>query len=159
MGAGRVHAIDISREMLDRAQEYNAELETVTWIHGDGTSLAGIPDAVADALISHVVFQHIPDPEITLGYVRDMARVLKPGAWAAFQISNDPDLHHAREETLGRRIARRFGREPRGVADPAWLGSAVDLDELRHVADAAGLDTERVDGAGTQFCMVCLRRR
>jgi len=159
LGAGRVIAIDVSAEMLERAREYNDELGKVTWVQGDDTSLAGISDGVADALISHVVFQHIPDPQITLGYVREMGRVLKPRAWAAFQVSNDPGIHHARDESLRRRMSRMLGREPKGVKDPAWLGSALDLDELSRVAGAAGLDIERIEGAGTQFCMVCLRRR
>ena len=158
LGAGSVHAIDISSEMLDRAREYNAELDSVTWVHGDGTSLAGIPDAVAHGLVSHVVFQHIPDPQITLGYVRDMGRVLKPGGWAAFQISNDPEVHQPRKGVLKRRLARVVGREPKGADDPAWLGSAVDLDELRAATAEAGMDVERIEGAGTQFCIVCLRR-
>jgi SAM-dependent methyltransferase len=159
LGAGSVHAIDVSSEMLERAREYNAELEDVTWVHGDGTSLAGIPEGVADGVVSHVVFQHIPDPQITLGYVRDMGRVLKPGGWAAFQVSNDPDIHKPRKGVLKRRLARVVGREPRGAEDPAWLGSAVDLDELQAVAGQAGMELERVEGAGTQFCIVCLIRR
>src|SRR5688500_17188371 len=65
LGAGSVHAIDVSKEMLQRAQEYNGELTNVTWVHGEGTTLEGIPDSVADGLVSHVVFQHIPDPAIT----------------------------------------------------------------------------------------------
>ena len=159
LGAGSVHAIDVSKEMLERAREYNVELEDVTWVHGDGTSLAGIPDRVADGLVSHVVFQHIPDPQVTLGYIRDMGRVLKPGAWAAFQVSNDPDVHRPRKGVLKRRLVRVVGREPKGAEDPAWLGSAVDLDELGAVARESGMDVERVEGAGTQFCIVCLRRR
>lgn len=158
LGAASVYSIDISKEMLDQAQEYNAELENVTWVHGDGTTLAGIPDSVADGVISHVVFQHIPDPDITLSYVRDMGRVLKPGGWAAFQVSNDPKVHRPRELGLKQRLARLFGREPKGAEDPAWLGSAVDLDELRSVAAEANMETENVWGAGTQFCIVCLRR-
>jgi ubiquinone/menaquinone biosynthesis C-methylase UbiE len=158
-GAGSVHAIDISPEMLAQAKEYNAELENVTWVQGDGTSLKGIPDGQADALVSHVVFQHIPDPQVTLGYVRDMGRVLKPGGWAVFQVSTDPNVHRARDRGLKERVGRLVGREPKGAEDPAWLGSAVDLDELKSVADAAGMDTEKVEGAGTQFCIVCLRRR
>jgi len=158
LGAGTVHAIDVSAEMLSRAREYNAALEDVTWVHGDGSSLAGIPDGVADGLVSHVVFQHIPDPQVTLGYVKEMGRVLKPGGWAAFQVSNDPGIHQPRENSLKRRLARALGREPKGVEDPAWLGSAVDLDELGVVADGAGMKVERVEGAGTQFCIVCLRR-
>ena len=116
-GAGSVHAIDISSEMLDRAKEYNAELENVTWVHGDGTSLGGIPDAIADALVSHVVFQHIPDPQVTLGYVRDMGRVLKPGGWAAFQVSNDPSIHRrARRPSRTVRTPRRPTAE--GLGEP-----------------------------------------
>lgn len=158
-GAGTVHAIDISSEMLAQAREYNAELEGVTWVQGDGTSLAGIPDGQADALISHVVFQHIPDPQVTLGYVRDMGRVLKPGGWAVFQVSTDPKVHRARDRGLKERVRRLVGKEPKGAEDPAWLGSAVDLDELKRIADEAGMNTEKVEGAGTQFCIVCLRRR
>lgn len=159
MGAGRVHAIDVSKEMLERAREHNAALEDVTWVHGDGSSLAGIPDEVADGVVSHVVFQHIPDPQVTLGYVREMGRVVKPGGWAAFQVSNDPSVHKPRKGVLKRRVARLLGREPKGAENPAWLGSAVDLDELRGVAASAGMDVEHVEGAGTQFCIVCLRRR
>ena len=41
---------------------HNAHLDNVDWLHGDGTSLAGVADAPPTACISHVVFQHIPDP-------------------------------------------------------------------------------------------------
>ena len=159
VGAGSVHAIDISTEMLDRAREYNADLENVTWVQGDGASLTGIPDGVADALVSHVVFQHIPDPQITLAYVRDMGRVLKAGS-----VGGVPGLERSRSaqaETGGlrRRLARAVGRYPKGVEDPAWLGSAVDLDNVQSIADEAGMNTEQIEGAGTQFCIVCLRLR
>src|SRR3954470_2705623 len=86
--AAHVHAIDVSAEMLEQARELNARLTNVTWHHGDGTTLNPIADASVDAVVSHVVFQHIPDPQVTLGYVREMGRVLRPGGWAAFQISN-----------------------------------------------------------------------
>ncbi len=159
--SARVHALDISPEMLRRARQLNPGLDNVTWVQGDGVSLAGIPDACADACLSMIVFQHIPDPQVTLGYVREMGRVLKPGGWAVFQISNDPGLHRPR------RGARRVwwvalalvGRRARGQGDPAWLGSAVDLHELRTVAASAGMEVERVVGEGRQFCFVRMRRR
>ena len=47
--AARVHALDVSREMLRQAQELNPHLSNVTWLHGDGTSLEGIEDGSADA--------------------------------------------------------------------------------------------------------------
>jgi len=154
-----VRALDISPEMIERAKELNPQLENVEWIVGDGGSLGGVDDASADACVSHVVFQHIPDAAITLGYIREIGRVLRPGGWAAFQISNDPTVHKPRGERS--RLKTVLGREPAksDVEDPAWLGSWVDLDDLRTTAAQAGMDTERTFGEGTQYCGVLLRRR
>jgi SAM-dependent methyltransferase len=144
--AERVTAIDIAPRMLELAREHNPGLGTVEWLLGDGHTLAGVADASADGVFSHVVFQHIPDPAITLGYVAEMGRVLRPGGWAAFQFSNDPRVHRRRRWRGGER-------------HPAWRGSAVDLGALRAAADAAGLGVEALTGAGTQFCLVRLQAR
>jgi SAM-dependent methyltransferase len=157
--AEHVWAFDISSEMLQRAREAVGDLTGVDWVHGDGTTLHPVEDGAATACFSFVVFQHVPDPEITLGYVREMGRVLRPGGWSAFQISNDPNIHKARETGIGGRVKAMVGREPKGMSHPAWLGSAVDLEDLERVADVAGLDVERVEHAGTQFCLVLLRKR
>lgn len=146
--AGRVAqviAVDVSPQMLATARESNPGLRNVTWMLGDGASLAGISDGSADACFSHVVFQHIPDPEITLAYVREMGRVLRPGGWAAFQVSNDPHLHRPRPE-------------PGATASPYWLGSAIELADLRQAAAGAGMEIETISGAGTQWCLVLARR-
>lgn len=156
--ARSVQAVDVSSEMLTRARELNAHLENVVWVHGDGASLRGVADGAADACVSHVVFQHFPDPETTYGYVREMGRVLRPGGWAAFQVSNDPAVHRSRTSVRDRVLAT-LGRFPKGQDDPAWLGSAVELAALEQAAVDGGLATERVAGAGTQLCYVSLRRR
>ena len=153
-----VVALDVSERMIELAREHNPQLENVEWRVGDGESLAGVADASADVVFSHVVFQHIPDPRVTLGYVREMGRVLRPGGWAAFQVSNDPEVHRPRRRGLRDRLARLAGRAPKGQDSPEWLGSAVDLGELERAAADGGLEVERVDGAGTQFCFVLLRR-
>ncbi len=64
--AGQVYGLDVSREMLRLAEQQNPDLENVEWVHGDGAGLAAIGDDSVDGCFSHVVFQHIPDPEITL---------------------------------------------------------------------------------------------
>jgi SAM-dependent methyltransferase len=161
--AGDVVALDVSPQMLSLAREYNRELRNVVWLLGDGTSLSGVADASVDGCLSHVVFQHIPDPGVTLGYVSEMARVLRRGGWAAFQLSNDPRVHSARShgsatERLRRRARAAVGRAPRGVDDPEWLGSAIDLDDLETVASRAGMRIENVFGPGTQFCVIRARR-
>jgi SAM-dependent methyltransferase len=159
--AAHVYGVDISREMIERAQTHHSDIATIDWLVGDGTSLRPLDDASVDACVSHVVFQHIPDPRVTLGYVREMGRVLRPGGWAAFMISNDVHAHRYPAGLTARLklIASRFGIGPRGQDDPVWLGSSVELVELEEVARDAGLDIEKVVGEGKQFCAVLARRR
>src|SRR3954451_7418051 len=119
--AASVKALDVSAEMLAIAREENPELANVEWIHGDGVSLAGIDDSIADAVVSHVVFQHIPDPQITLGYIREIGRVLEPGGVAAIHLSNDKQVH-AWKPSLGDRVRTLLGRGPKGQTHEAWMG-------------------------------------
>lgn len=155
--ADQVYAIDVSAEMLAQAKQHNAHLDNVEWIHGDGTTLQPIPDEGADAVVSHVVFQHIPDPKITYGYVSEMGRVLRPGGWAAFQVSNDPSIHQS-TQSLGEKAKAAVGRAPKGQGQPEWIGSAVDMEELSATAERAKLEFKHIEGEGTQFCLILARR-
>jgi SAM-dependent methyltransferase len=157
--AARVVAVDVSSEMLSRARELNTHLGNVEWVHGDGVSLQPIPDASVDACISHVVFRHIPDPAITLGYTREIGRVLRPGGFAAFELSNKREPHVHRSSGRFRALAALFGRAPKGVTDKAWVGSYVEIDDLRRTVEDAGMDLETVVGEGTDFCAVLLKAR
>lgn len=158
--AATVRALDVSQEMLNRAEDLNPELANVTWLHCDGRHLTGVQDASADAFFCHVVFQHVPEPSITYGYVTDIGRVLRPGGWAVFQVSNDPAIHTPppARQTLVQRARAVVGRGPKGSTHPAWLGSAVELAEVERAARSGGCVVERIVGEGTQFCYLQLRR-
>ena len=65
-GAASVRALDVSARMLTLAQRHNRGLDNVEWVLGDGRRSPRSPPISVDACVSHVVFQHIPDPEITL---------------------------------------------------------------------------------------------
>lgn len=149
-----VDALDISDTMLAHARQYNAELHNVEWLHGDGRTLAPLPDGAYDACISFVVFQHLPNPELTYGYVREIGRVLAPGGWAAFQVSTDLRLHQ-RPQGLGR---VRHALTRRIYHHPAWWGSAVELPALREVAARAGLEIDEVRYEGSWFCLIRAQR-
>lgn len=155
--AREVIALDVSDEMLVRAQELNPALGNVRWTLGDGASLTGIADRSVDACVSVVVFQHVPDPEITLGYVREVGRVLKPQGWAALQVSNNPSVHEPGARWRSR-VKAFLGRAPRGMDHPAWVGSSVDLMTLRAAAADASMQVERVWGEGSTYCQVLLRK-
>lgn len=155
-----VCALDVSERMLELARHHNSHLENVTWIQGDGHTLAGVGSQTAEACVSHVVFQHIPDPEVTLSYVREIGRVLRPGGWAAFQISNDSSVHESRPalRRARRAVLAARGRVPRGQDDPRWRGSMVELDALRAAASDGSMRVDRVVGEGTQWCLILTRR-
>jgi SAM-dependent methyltransferase len=151
--ADRVLALDVSSEMLAQAERHNPHLTNVTWLLGDGETLSPVGDGEVDLVVSHVVFQHIPDPEITLGYVREMGRVLRAGGWAVFQVSNDPVIHAAQPVSWIGRIGKPKGRE-----DPAWVGSAVDLERLTRAVADGEMTVQKITGEGTQFCLVLTSR-
>ena len=151
--AGHVHGLDVSAEMLARAREHNADLENVDWVHGNGRDLQPIADGAVDGCFSHVVFQHIPDPAVTLSYIRDMGRVLRPGGWALFQVSTDPSIHRG-PQGLRARAKALLGRGER-----AWWGAPVEVDAVRSAASEGGIEVEKVLDAGTQYTTIFGRRR
>jgi SAM-dependent methyltransferase len=153
----RVYGIDVSSEMLALARQHNAELTNVDWLHGDGRGLAGVDDESVDGCFSHVVFQHIPDPEITLNYVREMGRVLRPGGWALFQVSTDPSVHRPRGG-VRTRLKGLLGASPGKDPDRAWWGSAVGVEALREAARDGGLEIEQLLEPGSQYTTVLARR-
>jgi SAM-dependent methyltransferase len=150
----RVYGIDVASEMLALAAEHNRDVDNIEWLHGDGRTLRVLADGSVDGCVSHVVFQHLPDPEMTLSYVREMGRVLRPGGWALFQVSMDPAVHRRK---LGprARVRNLLGRVD---ADAAWWGSAVDGAALRQAASDGSLTIERLLGEGTQYATVYARR-
>lgn len=152
--AAHVTAVDVSPRMLERARELNPRLNNVTWILGDGESLDGVPDGSVDAVVSHVVLQHIPSAKVQLGYVAEMARVLRPGGWAAFGLSTDPRVHQPRPASRRDLFRAMAGKKPAGTDEPEWLGAFVPLDALGATAAQSGLVLERIEGANTQFTLV-----
>jgi SAM-dependent methyltransferase len=157
--AAHVTALDVSPEMLAQAQELNPGLDNVEWVLGDGESLTGIEDGSVDAVVSHVVLQHIPSAKVQLGYVTEFARVLRPGGWAAFGLSTDPRVHEPRQRHSRRGFLKALvGQEPGGQEEPEWLGAFVPLDALGATALQAGLELEQIEGANTQFTLVRARR-
>jgi len=154
----QVLAIDVSGEMLARARELNAALTNVRWLHGDGATLRPVADGSVDGCFSWVVFQHIPDQAVIFGYIREMARGLRPGGWAVFQVSTHPAVHAGRPGVAGR-LKAAVGAGPRGQLDPSWHGSPVEIGALHEVLADSGLEVDTIAAAGTQYTTVRAHRR
>jgi hypothetical protein len=99
---------------------------------------------------------------VTCHYIEEIGRVLRPGGWTVFQISELHEIHRRErwksDESLKARLRRIRGRKPRGCLEPQWLGSALTPDELLGALDRAGLVLDGMIGAGTQYCGVNAHR-
>jgi SAM-dependent methyltransferase len=161
--AASVVGVDVSDEMVQQARKALADVANAEIQLGNGHDLAGLADGEFDAAYSFVVFQHIPDPAVTCRYIREIGRVLRPGGWTVFQISEAPEIHRAdtwrHVHTLRRSVREKLGREPRGLSEPQWLGSAVSRPDLLAALADGGLELQTTAGDGTQFCIVHARKR
>ncbi|MGH7149471.1 MAG: class I SAM-dependent methyltransferase, partial [Planctomycetota bacterium] len=121
----RLIALDVSGEMLARARARLRHLPNVTFLEGDGSTLAPIPDASVDLVFSHIVFQHVPR-RIFAAYLPEVRRVLRAGGDFLLQL---PDgLGHAPEDppesdTLNLRFyTEEEARRRLEAAGLAWVG-------------------------------------
>ncbi len=169
--AGRFHhvtGIDVSPEMIRQARENLAGCANVGLEVCNGRDLGGLSDGSFDLVFSYIVFQHIPDPTVTLGYVREAGRVLRAGGSFYFQVNTMPRVGRLRA-TLGKVKRALVGSSshasernpstgPRGLDHPAWRGSRVTMPDVADAARAGGLRIERIQGEGTQYTWVLARR-
>lgn len=101
--ASRLVLVDVSEEPLRRCRERLARFDNVSYVHGRGSELPGIPDASIDAVWSFDVFVHIAPPDF-VAYLDEIARVLRPGGVAA--------IHHSDGRNRGRLLSRHGWRAP-----------------------------------------------
>ena len=156
--AEKVTGVDVSQEMVERGRHELADVANVELVVGNGVDLGQFPDGAFDVVYSFIVFQHIPDPAITCRYIRDIGRVLRPGGWTVFQVSDFPEIHRAEFHRailrLGPRLQRLLHRRERGCLEPQWLGSALSRPELLGALADGGLALDAPVGDGSQFCLV-----
>ncbi|HXV14382.1 MAG TPA: methyltransferase domain-containing protein [Candidatus Krumholzibacteria bacterium] len=168
--AGRfrhVTALDVSPEMIRQAQENLAGIDNVRLDVGNGSDLTAYPDASFDFVFSYIVFQHIPDPRVTLTYLREAGRVLRPGGACYVQINTMPRVSPLRvalrrwKRALLRRTsapASSATSGPRDLDHPAWQGSRVTMTDVTAALRTGRMRIENVQGEGTQYTWVLARR-
>jgi len=128
---GEVHAVDVSPEMIRLAGENLRALPNVRLYVNNGADLSALPSSSFHFAFSFLVFQHIPDQTIIESYVREVHRVLLPGALFKFQVEGGPAPG---DETAG-----------------TWHGVSFSEPELRALANRCGFEARYLEGAGTQY--------
>ena len=77
---GEVHGVDVSGEMVAQARKALANTPNASVYQNNGMDLSVLPEGSYDFAFSTIVFQHIPSREVIYNYVREVNRLLRPGA-------------------------------------------------------------------------------
>ncbi len=86
---GEVHAVDVSGEMVRLATDALRDQPNADVYQNNGQDLAVVPELPFDFAFSSIVFQHIPSRAIIENYVREVQRLLRPGALFKFQVQGN----------------------------------------------------------------------
>jgi ubiquinone/menaquinone biosynthesis C-methylase UbiE len=135
---------DVSRNMLAHAREALASHKNVGFLPLNGIDLAGLPDAWFDVVYCTAVFMHLEEWD-RFRYVREAARVLKPGGRIYF---DNISLVSSEGWKLFEELVRY---DP--AARPPNISKASTPEELRTYAERCGFVDIRVR-VGTVFITV-----
>lgn len=136
---GEVVSLDISEEMVEQARRLHSDVPNLSFVVGDGHSLSGLADESFDYVYSFIVLQHITDHRVVLEYLREGARVLRPGGAFVFQLFDRPD-----------------GSPD---SDHPWTCTRPGLTRVRHTLLEYGVDIVRTTSEGTAFMWVASVKR
>jgi SAM-dependent methyltransferase len=129
---GQVWGVDVSGEMVRQARQSLAGKSNVTLIQNNGTDLSPITDSgTFDFAFSTIVFQHIPSRDVIENYVREVHRLLRPGALFKFQVQGDTSIESTPEDT--------------------WLGVPFSDADAAAMGERCGFEPRHRHGAGQQY--------
>jgi SAM-dependent methyltransferase len=128
---GEVHAVDVSGEMVRQAALALSDRPNAFVYQNNGKDLKVVPSLQFDFAFSSIVFQHIPSREVIESYVREVHRLLRPGALFKFQVQGDVNM--------------------RTKPDDTWLGVPFSERQAAEMAYRCGFDPRYRHGAGQQY--------
>ena len=139
---GQVYAVDISRHMVRQARRAMEGFPNVRVFRNNGMDLGVVREhwwnrfglgakLQIDFAFSCIVFQHIPSHAIIESYMREVYRLLRPGALFKFQVQGSSLVEP----------------EP----DDTWVGVPFSERDAREMAQRCGFELRYQRGAGSQY--------
>lgn len=128
---GEVHAVDVSGEMVEQARKALQEVPNAFVYQNNGMDLSVLPPGPYDFAFSTIVFQHIPSRDVIYSYVREVNRLLRPGALFKFQVQGDATMQTSPDDT--------------------WLGVPFSDADAVKMAEECGFEPRYRHGAGEQY--------
>jgi SAM-dependent methyltransferase len=139
---GEVFAVDISKEMVRQARLAVQGFPNAHVFRNNGKDLSAVrlkwwhrfglgEPLQLDFAFSFLVFQHIPSKAIIESYVREVHRLLKPGALFKFQVQGSAKVGEGETDS--------------------WIGVSFSEAEAREMAERCGFEMRHQYGAGDQY--------
>ena len=129
---GEVHAVDVSGEMVALAKQALHDRPHAYVYQNNGMDLSILPsEKPYDFAYSGIVFQHIPSRDVIENYVKEVHRLLRPGALFKFQVQGDSTLSTSPDDT--------------------WLGVSFSKEQADEMARRCGFELRYQYGAGGQY--------
>ena len=169
----RVIAVDVSAEMLSRAQALHDGSRSIEWRRGNGTNLSGVPEGSVDFVFSYLVLQHLPEESLVHSNIREMLRVLSSGGACLFQFNGSPEksmnwkgraawalvdaLWGMRLARASRAVAKFVGLDPQ-KAGKSWHGVCVDAERVAQTVRENGGIVLEMSGVSTPMTWCCAQR-
>ena len=91
----RVTGVDVSETMIRLANRFNRFPDRVAYVANQSEHLRILEDADFDFVYSNIVLQHL-QPALTLGYLEEFRRILRPGGLLIFQLPS----HRLKDEAV-----------------------------------------------------------
>lgn len=136
-----IHGVDISDEMIRLAGQYLSDIPHAHVHVTPDSSLSMFAGSSFDFVYSYIVFQHIPDREVVLNYLRESGRVLKPSGILRCQLRGTPPL----DSEMKRESA-------------TWTGCHFTSEDVAAFAREHHLQLVALSGLQTQYMWVTLRK-
>lgn len=108
--AGRLVLMDVFQDNLDICKKRLSESGNVDYVFGNGYSFEPVEDASLSAIYCYDAMVHFA-PELVEQYIKDTARVLKPGGMALYHHSNydaPTDQHYGLNPNARNKMTREM---------------------------------------------------
>jgi len=134
---GKALGVDISEKTIEVAEKYMKNISNCHVFNSNGSDLSMFDDNSIDFCYSYIVFQHIPEKEIIINYIREVARVLKSGCIFRFQVFGDTKWKPKKFDT--------------------WYGAHFSSEEIHNIAKENNFEVMEETGQDDQYYWITFK--
>ena len=128
---GEAIGVDVSQKMIELANDYLEPISNCKAFKTSGSDLKIFPDNHFDFCYSYIVFQHIPEKDIIVNYIREVSRIIKPHCLFRFQVCGKTSRLPATYNT--------------------WQGVYFSSKEIHEIAQENKFEILEEDNSDTQY--------